>query len=144
VIEVDCYAGYRGEQTPRTLRLDDRCIEVDQVVDQWLAPGHRYFKVRGDDGHIYIIRHDGQSGEWELTLFQRSEREGSGYARLSPNTTTVTVRLKAQWRGAHGARLRSLAPQDVKSQQGRTSRLTVRPRPNLLMSQHPGPSVPVS
>jgi hypothetical protein len=32
----------------------------------------------------------------------------------------------------------------VKSQQGRTSRLTVRPRPNLLMSQHPGPSVPVS
>jgi hypothetical protein len=34
-----------------------------------LSPDHRYFKVRGNDGGIYIIRHDVASGAWELRLF---------------------------------------------------------------------------
>ena len=38
-IGVECYAGYRGEQTPRTLILGDRRIGVVEVVDAWLAPG---------------------------------------------------------------------------------------------------------
>jgi hypothetical protein len=73
VIDVDCYAGYRGEETPRAIRLDDVRIVVNRVIDRWLAPDHRYFKVRGDDGYIYIIRQDAESGEWELILFQRDE-----------------------------------------------------------------------
>jgi hypothetical protein len=57
-IVVDCYAGYRGEETPRTFVLGDRRVEVEQVIDRWLAPNHRYFKVTGSDGHTYILRHD--------------------------------------------------------------------------------------
>ncbi|MCC7202479.1 MAG: hypothetical protein IT393_07465 [Nitrospirae bacterium] len=30
----------------------------------------RYFKVEGDNGSLYIIRHDMTSLEWELTLFE--------------------------------------------------------------------------
>jgi hypothetical protein len=71
MINVDCYAGYRGEQTPRALSLDGQRIDVDEVIDQWLGPDHRYFKIRGDDRHIYIIRQDTGSGEWELTFFRR-------------------------------------------------------------------------
>ena len=41
----------------------------DEVIDRWLAPTHRYFKLRGDDGGIYIVRHDPVSGRWDLTLF---------------------------------------------------------------------------
>ena len=37
----------RGEQTPRRFWLDDRCIEVVNVFDAWLAPDHRHFKFRG-------------------------------------------------------------------------------------------------
>jgi hypothetical protein len=37
-IDVDCYAGHRSEQTPRTLILDGRRIGVAEVVDAWLAP----------------------------------------------------------------------------------------------------------
>ena len=42
-------------------------VEVDEVVDRWLAPDHRYFKVRGDDGGVYVLRHDAVSGRWEMT-----------------------------------------------------------------------------
>jgi hypothetical protein len=34
------------------------------------AGAHRYFKVQGYDGAIYILRHDEPSSRWELTLFQ--------------------------------------------------------------------------
>ena len=66
---VECYAGYRGEETPRRLCLGRRQKDVLEVIDRWLSPDHRYFKVRGNDGGIYIIRHDVASGAWELRLF---------------------------------------------------------------------------
>ena len=70
-IQVECYAGHRGEQTPRVLVLGERRIDVTAVVDQWLAPDHRYFKLRGSDGDIYIVRHDVMTESWELTMFER-------------------------------------------------------------------------
>jgi len=69
-IQVECYSGYRGEETPRRLTLGELEIEVAEVLDRWLAPDHRYFKVRGDDGFTYILRHDMTSLEWELILFE--------------------------------------------------------------------------
>ena len=70
-IRVDCYAGHRGEETPRRLIFDGRAVEVAEVMDQWLAPDHRYFKLRGGDGATYIVRHDTASGAWELFQYQR-------------------------------------------------------------------------
>jgi hypothetical protein len=70
-VRVECYAGHRGEETPRAFHLGGRRIEVAAVLDQWLAPDHRYFKLRGDDGDIYLVRHDVASQGWELTLFKR-------------------------------------------------------------------------
>jgi hypothetical protein len=69
-IRVDCYAGYRGEETPRFIRLADNKIEVIQVLDRWLAPDHRYFKLLGDDEATYIIRHDSGFEQWELVLYR--------------------------------------------------------------------------
>ncbi|MFQ5984994.1 MAG: hypothetical protein ACE5LL_05700 [Alphaproteobacteria bacterium] len=71
IIRVECYAGYRGEETPRRFFLGERRVEVVDVRDRWLAPDHRYFKVEGDDGGVYILRHDVESGSWELTMFDR-------------------------------------------------------------------------
>lgn len=69
-IRVDCYDGYRGEQTPRCIKMADNKIEVIEVLDRWLAPDHRYFKLLGDDAAIYIIRHDSVTGQWELVFYQ--------------------------------------------------------------------------
>jgi len=69
-VYVECYAGYMGEETPRVIRLGARHVQVVEVVDRWLAPDHRYFKVRGDDDAVYILRHDPLRSAWELTVFE--------------------------------------------------------------------------
>jgi hypothetical protein len=65
-IRVECYAGYRGEQEPRAFTLGERRFEVLEILDRWLAPDHRYFKVRADDGRAFVLRHDQASSEGEL------------------------------------------------------------------------------
>jgi hypothetical protein len=72
-IRVDCYAGYRGEETPRFIKLAGHKIEVVEVRDRWLAPDHRYFKILGDDEATYIIRNDSVSGQWELVFYQDAD-----------------------------------------------------------------------
>jgi len=68
-VKVECYAGYRSEETPRRFYLGERCVEVIEVVDRWLDPVHRYFKLRGDDKGIYILRYSTNEDVWEMTLF---------------------------------------------------------------------------
>lgn len=70
-IRVECYAGHRGEETPRRFWIDERLVTVVEILDRWLAPDHRYFKIAGDDGDVYIIRFDLPAGQWEMTMFQR-------------------------------------------------------------------------
>lgn len=69
VVDVDCHAGYRGEETPRHFRLGERQVEIAEVVDSWLAPDHRYFKVQDSQGNLYILRNDVGADHWELTGF---------------------------------------------------------------------------
>lgn len=61
-----------GEETPRRFSFDGRTSEVAEVLDAWLAPNYRYFKVRGDDGACYILRSDALTGRWAPTMFDRS------------------------------------------------------------------------
>jgi hypothetical protein len=75
-IDVECYAGHRGEQTPRTLILGDRRLSVVEVLDAWLAPDHRYFKLRVADGDTYLVRHDERADIWELTMFRADRVDG--------------------------------------------------------------------
>lgn len=73
-VEVHCYAGHCAEQTPRRFTLGDRQIEVVEVVDAWLEPEHRYFKVTGDDGFTYLLRHDARGDSWWLVDFLDRQR----------------------------------------------------------------------
>ena len=69
-INVKCYAGYRGEETPRAICFSEKEILVDSILDMWLAPDHRYFKCLGNDNAVYIIRHDVQKCCWELAFYK--------------------------------------------------------------------------
>ncbi len=72
-LRVDCYSGYRGEETPLRFLLDERCVTVLKVLDRWLAPDHRYFKLLGDDHGVYILRHDPDADVWEMIFFKQGE-----------------------------------------------------------------------
>ena len=76
-IRVECYAGYRGEQEPRAFWLGERRIAVLEILDRWMAPDHRYFRVRGDDGHAYILRCDQIANQWTLGAFTREGASGA-------------------------------------------------------------------
>ena len=69
-IRVECYSGYRGDETPQAVWIGDRRIAVVEILDRWLAPEHRYFKFRGDDQGIYIIRNDVVTLAWQITFYQ--------------------------------------------------------------------------
>ncbi|BCS52031.1 hypothetical protein [Geobacter sp. SVR] len=57
-----------AEQTPADFMLGERIIRVRTVVDRWFGEDHAYFKVITEDGTIYILRHDLELDQWELTL----------------------------------------------------------------------------
>jgi hypothetical protein len=54
--------------------MASRKIEVKDILDQWIAPDHRYFKLQGDDNAVYILRHDSTSGDWEMVFYTFAER----------------------------------------------------------------------
>ena len=74
-IRVETYAGHGGVEMPRRFRLDGREIEVADNLDQWQGAYDRYFKVRGKDGNLYILRLDEVRAVWELIMFQSAQSE---------------------------------------------------------------------
>ena len=74
-LHVECYAGHRADTELRRLFIVGREVAVTEVIDRWLDPQHRYFKLRGDDGDVYLIRQDTLSDRWELTLFDSRRRD---------------------------------------------------------------------
>jgi hypothetical protein len=73
LIEIECYAGYKADETPRRFRFDKNWIEVEAVVEQWrqverlpISPRADYFKVRTGDGRLYLLKHDLDARQWLL------------------------------------------------------------------------------
>jgi hypothetical protein len=65
-VAVECYAGYRADETPRRFGIDERLIDVVRVIDRWTTPDYRYFRVEGDDGCVYVLRLGNNARDWEL------------------------------------------------------------------------------
>jgi len=49
---------------------------VDEVLDQWYGPSDAFFKVRADDGNLYIPRQDRSTadGAWSLESFRNLDK----------------------------------------------------------------------
>ena len=73
-IQVECRAGYRGEEEPRAFTLGATRLAIVAILDRWMAPEHRYFKVKVGDGRTLVLRHDTASGDWELAGLVGPER----------------------------------------------------------------------
>lgn len=68
-VEVNDPIGHRDEEAPRRFFVGARAVDVIDVLDRWLSTELNYFKLAGDDGGTYILRHDLAAARWELTLF---------------------------------------------------------------------------
>ena len=74
-IQVDIYVGHGGVEMPRRVHIDGREVDVVENLDQWHGANYRYFKFKGHDGNLYVLRLDEDRAEWDLTLFQRAPGE---------------------------------------------------------------------
>lgn len=72
-LEVDCYSGHKADQRPVRFRLEGHAYHVKEVLDQWYGPTYIFFKVRADDGNLYILRRESSTpeGHWCLESFRQ-------------------------------------------------------------------------
>ncbi len=69
-IEVQAYAGYRGEECPRSFLFAGRKIVVVRIMEQWTEETedskrrYRCFKVKGGDWRVHILCFDERNMEW--------------------------------------------------------------------------------
>lgn len=69
---VQCYSGQKADEYPVRFGVDDHDYAVEEILDRWYGPGDSYFKVRANDGNIYILRHSPASDTWSLESFRRA------------------------------------------------------------------------
>jgi hypothetical protein len=65
---VQCYSGRKEEERPIRFQLGERDYVIEEIVDQWYGPDDAFFKMRADDGNLYILRHSRSTGDSEWTL----------------------------------------------------------------------------
>ena len=65
-IRVLTYSGYKADERPTSFMYGERTMQIREIVDRWYDPDHKCFKVRADDGGLYLLRHDLNSDQWEL------------------------------------------------------------------------------
>ena len=68
-IRVDTYDGYRSGERPLRFHLGRKRREVVELLDRWYGEDHDYFKVRADDGGVYVLRYNRDGDGWELVQY---------------------------------------------------------------------------
>ena len=70
ILRVQCYSGRKSDERPVRFQLGEREYVVEEVFDQWYGPEATFFKVRADDGNLYILRHGTAGDDWSLESFR--------------------------------------------------------------------------
>ena len=77
-VAVECYSGRKADERPLRFRLEGRQYSVEAVLDQWDDPESIFYKVRANDGNLYILRQQTSTphGEWDLISFLETKWTG--------------------------------------------------------------------
>lgn len=70
-LQVDAYAGYKGEETPRAFTLAGVRLSVVEIFTRWYTETHSCFRVRASDGQRYVLRYHLEEEVWELVMQER-------------------------------------------------------------------------
>jgi hypothetical protein len=70
---VECRFGRGTEEKPVRFQLEGSHHMVEEVLDQWYGASDIFFKVRADDGNLYILRRETSTPEaaWHLESFRQ-------------------------------------------------------------------------
>jgi hypothetical protein len=74
-IDVDAFAGAKGEETPRAFTHEGIQQNVIAIITRWYTEAHCYFRLQADDGHRYILRYHLDNLTWELVMGKLTDPE---------------------------------------------------------------------
>lgn len=69
-LRVECYSGYKGDERPVRVLLDEQMMDVVTVEDRWYSPGSTYFRVLMSNGERYVLRREDAQELWSLEAFR--------------------------------------------------------------------------
>ncbi|MBW2527789.1 MAG: hypothetical protein JRI23_26650 [Deltaproteobacteria bacterium] len=72
-VRVECYAGYRADQEPRTVQWSGRRLRVLGIAKRWHEPDASCFRVRLEDGNLYELRRRVDDDAWSLVEVRRAD-----------------------------------------------------------------------
>ena len=76
-VDVECHAGRKADERPVRFRLEGKQYFVEDVLHQWYEPDSIFYKVRADDGNLYILRYETSrpDGSWNLVSFRKEKNQ---------------------------------------------------------------------
>lgn len=66
-LQVETYSGSRLHERPRRFFWQDRWLEVQEVLANWQTPDYLAFKVKAEDGCVYLLRYRQIQDSWEIS-----------------------------------------------------------------------------
>ncbi len=67
-VRVQTKSAGKKVEGPASFTLGQREFRVQEVLDRWDGSDHTYFRVIAEDDIIYILHHDLETGQWEVTM----------------------------------------------------------------------------
>ena len=75
-VGVETYSGFKADERPVRLHLDDRTLQVVTVEDRWYSPGETFFRVVVAGGDRYVLRHVEAQDMWTLAAYPANSISG--------------------------------------------------------------------
>jgi hypothetical protein len=66
IVRVQCYAGRKADERPVRFRIGELDHMVEDVIEQWYGPDETFYRVRADDGNVYLLRHNTSADIWRM------------------------------------------------------------------------------
>jgi hypothetical protein len=78
IVGLECYCGYKADERPLRLKLQDGAREILAIEDRWYSPGATYFRVLVADGDRYLLRHEEAQDVWSIAGYSARQWSVSG------------------------------------------------------------------
>ncbi|PYS31546.1 MAG: hypothetical protein DMG11_00915 [Acidobacteria bacterium] len=65
-IHVECHSGHKVNERPIKFWIGERVVFVESIEDQWHGTNALYFRIRADDGNIYVLGYDEADDIWTV------------------------------------------------------------------------------
>jgi hypothetical protein len=75
-VQVQCCSTDEADVRPVRFGIGSKLFVINEILDRWYGPADEYFKVRADDGNLYVLRrHAEPTSGWTLEAFRASRED---------------------------------------------------------------------